>query len=200
MRPSYLLSGLALALALAGTARADPVLASGDTTKPSETIIVTPVSSNVYEIGAAARVDVTYDPNAGPWIKTLVGVDPGPVTNPTPAQLIENLHVVGRAWTDWHQEITTPLWHWLVEGININIPNTTWVFSNEFRTVDFIFPNPLPESTQITISKWFSGPAGTGPQNVVIQQWPTVPEPGTIALLLTGLLAAGLGYIWRRRK
>ena len=155
------------------------------------------------EIGGAPPVDVRYDPDAGPWVKTIINLNP----NARVVTIIENLHVVGPAWTDWHEEIVDPGWRWLL-GSNMDattegtlvIDDLQGILSADGQELDFLFPGtPLPECTMVSIVKkltWL-GEMPT-PGFVTIQQWPTVPEPSTVVMLLCAGLA-GL-YLWRRHR
>jgi hypothetical protein len=75
------------------------------------------------------------------------------------------------------------------------------IISDDGTQVDFYFPDsPLPPCTMITINKQFIFTYATDPpENIVIDQWPTVPEPGTI-VMLAGALLGLLCYAWRKRK
>ena len=156
------------------------------------------------EIGGAPPIDVRYNPDAGPWVKTINNLNPGaPVVT-----IIENLHVVGPTWTDWHQEIVDPFWSWLAgssmdattAGVLV-IDNLEGIMSPDSTKLDFLFPDtPLPECSTVTIVKkltWMGQLPNPG--FVTIQQWPTVPEPSTVVMLLCAGLA-GLLYLWRRHK
>ena len=65
--------------------------------------------------------------------------------------------------------------------------------------MDFLCDTPLPECSTVSIVKqiiWEGG--GQNPGFVTIQEWPTVPEPSTVVMLLCAGLV-GL-YLWRRHK
>jgi hypothetical protein len=145
-------------------------------------------------------IGIILDPNAGPWKKTFLGVGGG--------QLIidEWLGIAGPpAWTDWDELILTPNWIWTAAQVvtpDQGILNGT--ISTKFQPNDFVvfnFNPPEMPGTKLHVTKTLTWSGGLPvPQNatVIVEQWPT-PEPGTIVLLTTGLLALGLGYI-RRRK
>ncbi len=160
--------------------------------------------------------DVYYDPDAGPWIKTLTLLDPAVAG--TIYTLTENLHVGGGpdgtapAWYDYHEEILTPGWTWNPTGPG---GENQWSFSasNWFgiwtyviplgnTKVDWTFNPPLPVCTNLTLTKYliYNGGTGADPNApIIIAEYPTIPEPGTLVLLAT----AGLGlllFAWRRRK
>ena len=160
--------------------------------------------------------DVYYDPDAGPWMKTLTLSQPAGVG--TIYTLTEKLHVGGGpngtapAWTDYHEEIQTPGWTWSPNGPQDEYP---WGFtaSNWFGSavyvipagntkVDWTFTPPLDVCNDITITKYliFNGGDNADPTApVVIAQYPTVPEPGAIVLLFTAGISL-LGLAWRRRS
>ncbi len=193
---------------------------SGDFTKPSPSLPdwFSATQGSVTITTGSGGGGIYLDPNAGPWQKQIVGimVSPLPVTegpiliagdptyNPPP----------GPPWTDWDEQVLTPNWKWgngsqIVitesDGITQHTYNgilKTMQWANDF--VEFDFPAEFPGAS-ITVTKTlvYTGPnPQPGPgnaMNVWIAEFPT-PEPGTIALLTTGLLALGLGCIWRRRN
>ena len=160
--------------------------------------------------------DVYYDPDAGPWHKTLTLTTPAAVG--TIFTLTENLHVGGGplgtapAWTDYHEEILTPGWTWSPNGPTGQYPwgftALNWVGSAVYviplgnTKVDWTFNPPLPVCTDLTITKYlvYNGGAGADPlAPIIIAEYPTVPEPSSIVLLIVGAISA-LAYRWRRRR
>jgi hypothetical protein len=160
--------------------------------------------------GVAGPVGIYLDPGAGPWKKTLIDVINGSLNLIEHIQIsLEPSGLPGPSWTDWDEQIMTPNWGWAAVPVptvglsddgnvtgtistkNINIPN-------DFVEFDF---NPENNPAVLTVTKTlvYTGPGPVpGKATVVVEEYPT-PEPGTIVLLTTGLLALGLGYI-RRRK
>ena len=162
---------------------------------------------NYIEIGGAPPIDVRYDPDAGPWVKTINNL----YVNIQFVTIQETLRVVGPAWTDWHEEIVDPGWVWELEPIppgmyawnpggDLVIDDMNGIVSADGTQVDFLFPDtPLSEGSEVSILKvlLWTGQL-PNPGFVTIQQWPTVPEPSTVVMLLcTGVV--GL-YLWRRHK
>ncbi len=167
----------------------------------------------VVEPDGGGNQDVYYDPDAGPWHKFFT--IPMSVADGQIFTLTEKLHVGGGpldiapAWYDYHEEILTPGWTWNSMGPN-NEPwgftasdwDYSWVYKIPYGNtkVDWTFTPPLPVCTNLTITKYlvYNGPDDPTGQ-IIIAQYPTVPEPGTFVLLAT----AGLGlllFAWRRRK
>jgi hypothetical protein len=205
-------------LVLAFTSVASASMASGDFTKPTDPTLPDWFSATSGEviIDLGGTGGIYLDPNAGPWKKQIVGIGVNPLlihefipiaaapgTIPPPPG--------GPPWTDW-DELIDPLlnpvgWQWaanpaptvtlsddgIVVGIIKSINNP-----NDFVEFDFN-PAEHPGAT-LTISKWivWTGLPAQNPGMVWIDEYPT-PEPSTIVLLISGLLALGLGYI-RRRK
>ena len=139
-------------------------------------------------------IPIFYDPLAGPWQKVL-----GNFVAPLTINEAITIAPGGPNWTDWEEQILTPGWVWaggasltiLGDGTaNVTLPNQ--------QTVKFDFPSQGVGTTLIInkVLQWNGGGNPTMP--VTINEWPTVPEPGTIVLLISGLLALGLGYIRRR--
>ena len=132
-----------------------------------------------WNIGSSAsRIDVTFDPNAGKWIKTLtdhagrtIEADDEPIAgfySTVGFNLFEWLIVDGTIpWTDWHQEILTPGWTWASGEILVTRPDgstetVVGSISNSFgpdaagNVIDFIFNSPLLPGTTLDISKSMS--------------------------------------------
>jgi len=163
--------------------------------------------SSYITIGMSAPIEVSYDPNMGPWKKTFDEIS-------WPFHITENVHISqGVPWTDWDEEILTDGWVWASDQNPPQVELSTQGqiigtvigdISADGQTVVFNFPNPMPPCTTLTITKtlrWAGGdPAPTqGLGSVTIAQYPTIPEPGTLALLLSG--AAALATVaWRRRR
>jgi len=161
---------------------------------------------------------VYLDPNAGPWIKhcwvnngvfnfnewVQIQNDPTYPTQPGPP------------WTDWDEVIKDPSGNWSWQA---TAPTKVDVYTydssnnpvykktvleaanstNTYLEFDFNPPEFPVELLNIQKTLVWSGP-GSAPVGTYVTVWeyPT-PEPATIVLLISGLLALGLGYI-RQRK
>jgi hypothetical protein len=163
-----------------------------------------------WQIGTRDNpVDVILDPNAGPWIKNLVGPDGGPVPAdetcgqitgaPCSYTLTEWIHIAGRgSWTDFHEEVLTPGWN--ISGFMSRADNepisglTNMLMDTDGFThggAVWWFFDPLPPSTVLKFQKtltWVGDPNTPGNLfNGIIQvaQYPT-PEPASAALVALG--------------
>ena len=203
-KTAWCLLAVGVILCLGATrAAAIPVLP----TPGSETGLGTPeeypVSGGTVNVGSAGvPKDIYYSAGAGPWQKTfqLQGL----VGN----QLVINefLHVSqGLSWTDWHEVVIGPTgpagWQWSNPTLSYvtnggGSGNVVGVING--AQVDFFFPAQPPSST-INITKTLTwGGAIAVPGTVRVDQWPTVPEPGTLVLLAMAGLSV-LAYAWRKR-
>jgi hypothetical protein len=118
-----------------------------------------------------AGVDVTFDPQAGPWIKTFAGPDsttaPLNVSEGFEAIVFEFIRVDGDTpWTEWHEEIQTDGWVWsdsvlgLPFGPDIvfltapptNVPIPGLQVTRNGGDLGFTF-DPLPVGSEIVIFK-----------------------------------------------
>jgi hypothetical protein len=190
-------------LAWASTATADIGL-SGDVNQiPGQDQSFDLGGSSFINIGISSPFEIYFDPTKGPWDKTF--------TNFTwPLHITENIHVSqGVAWTDWDEKILTDGWIWAsnpspqVDLTGNTIGQVIGDISADGHTVVFDFSPALQPCTYLTITKtlvWTGGgDPGVVPGPVTIAEWPTVPEPGTLVLLLAGGVALAATE-WRRRK
>ena len=149
-------------------------------------------------------IEISYDPGAGPWIKTLEGLT-APVPESTVFVVHENVLVgPGHPWIDWHEELLTPGWEWQfgditgdqtggsISGLEISFdpavnPNVIWF--------DF---DPILPGTQIEIWKEIHCISPNGCEGpITIAEFPTVPIPAAVWLFGSGLL--GMVGVARRK-
>jgi hypothetical protein len=204
---------LAIALVFAPAAFADSYPASGGNGSSVQSDYSGTSGGWVVESPTGGNQDVYYDPKAGPWIKTLNLGAPAVIGKIYTLQ--ELLHVgngpdgLAPGWTDYHEEIRTPGWTWNPIGpageqwgFNAQgwIGNWTYVIPVGNKQVDWTFNPPLPFCTNLSITKYLVYDGTGDPQApVVVAQYPTIPEPGTLALAAMAVAALGF-WFWRRRK
>jgi len=190
--------GAFLWIAVGGFGEAAPVPASDGTGQSAEASYPGGGSGWVVEDLEGGYQDVYYDPDAGPWIKTL-GAPGGTAVAGGIYQLVEFLHVSAGpdgqapAWTDYHEEIVgSPGWSWAPAGPS----GEPWGFTNTNGSamwyaipagntiVDWGFAPPLPPCTNIQLTKWLQYNGGGDPTApITVAEYPTIPEPGAVILL-----------------
>ena len=167
-------------------------------------------------------ITISADPSAGIWLKTLPLDDlvgPGLVgpTNGAGDLILGLFEAVtigeGPAWRDWHESILTDGWEWVTGaiqgmGVVLSLPLITTDFAAAIpgldssingRDIAFTF-DPLEPGTTIGILKLLEC---TDAQicfedgAIRIAEYPSIPEPTTLALLGLGL--AGLGFSRRKQ-
>jgi MYXO-CTERM domain-containing protein len=143
--------------------------------------------------GAGGPVKVIRDPNGSPWAKDLQGPSGGPFIA-VPGDLFsvsEFLVIDGPLdWADWHEEILSPDWEWVVNAANPadflanGAPAPGLTVSALGSTIDFDF-DPLPPGTLIEIQKTLQYVGDPG----------ATPEPATLGMAAMG----GVALLRRRR-
>ena len=174
-------------------------------------------------IGFPEPYVVSYDPTAGPWIKTLRdGIpanDPDDVFNPLFSDsLIEWIAVgPGHAWSDWHEKILTPDWEFFslifippsilnpdgtdYQGfVDANCGQSNPSCTDPVTEINLFFDPPLQPGSQIHLEKGILFDPPTGGQHigpVLIEQYPTIRTAvggDMIQMETTSILAAGAQY------
>lgn len=145
----------------------------------------------------------------GEYLYEIYGDPPSP-DDPDVSQTITNF--TNRTWTDWHVDIVNG---WIVVGSadvhNVAVPSPAWTVTYNLipgytdRASGF-FAEVVPgQGTHVNkfgkLYVFFSYELDGSGQQVSITQYPTdtsqIPEPASLAGLVTGLAALGIGI---RRK
>ena len=164
-------------------------------------------SENAWTFGTPSLpVALSYGAAAGVWQKQLSGA--GQLDTYQEVNLLEYVKIgANPPWTDWHETICTPGFIWGYDPddtfytINGGAAQTAGIVYNaDYTTLTFNFSAPLPVNTVILFHKelQYMG-ADTFDNNataVVVDEFASVPEPATWALMGIGL--AGLAF--RRRR
>jgi hypothetical protein len=161
---------------------------------------------STVDIGSAGNpVGIYLDPNAGPWQKTLANFV-APLTINEAIKIMADPKTIpplpgGPPWSDWEEQILSDGWVWAGGGSLSILGDGTYngTLSADQKTIEFDFPAQVPGTTLVInkVLQWNGGVGSNPIMPVVVNEYPT-PEPGTIVLLISGLLALGLGYIRRR--
>jgi hypothetical protein len=196
MRYLVIFSSVFLVLACASVATAQPPGISNAQTTPSWRETIDVGGGGTVDIGSVGNpIGIYLDPNAGPWQKTFANFV-------APLTINEAIKIAagGPNWDDWEEQILSPGWVWAGGGSVSILGDGTYngTLSIDQKTLEFDFPSQGVGTTLVfnKVLQWNGG--GNPIMPVIVNEWPT-PEPGTIVLLASGLLALGLGYI-RRRK
>ena len=167
------------------------------------------LSETAWTFGTAGLpIVITQNPNAGVWEKVLSGA--GQLDTFQEVNLREFIRVGAgsQQFSDWHETVTTPNFEWGFDAddtfytINGGAQQFSGIsFSPDFTSVSFTFPTLEPPGTVIFIHKELeyigSDTFDNNLNAITVDEYPTVPEPSTLALL--GLGALGV-LVSRRRK
>jgi hypothetical protein len=169
-----------------------------DPTSPSET---------AWILGTAGLpFTISYNPGAGVWEKDLSGA--GPLDLYQEVNLLEYVKVgAGQQWTDWHETVLTTNFIWGYDAddtfytIDGGAAQTAGIVYNADHTVvTFNFSPDIAANSVIMIHKELQYMGADTFDNdttaVVINEFPSIPEPSTLALMGVGLA----GLVLRRRR
>ena len=201
---SILAAAFGAAILAAATASPAVAIPASGGPGPSTMTDVTPVVNTDGSIEWIVEETVEYDPDAGPWIKTLLAPN-ADVTAQTVLLFSETITIGGVVpWTDWH-EILPDGFEW-VGGVvclgpcNPDDPPVGGEVSVDGGTIVFEF-DPVESGTDIFISKEFRFTAtGTAVFPIQVHEFPTVEvaEPASLAIVCAGLLV--IAATRRRRE
>ncbi len=174
---------------------------------------------NGVHVGSEANpIKIEIVPDGDPWLKVFTvdvgtgGIGPGLVI-----PVSEHFQIFPPAdgglplpLTDWHEEVHTPYWTWLGGTLTIGsdppIDGVTGGPQGAATNIWFDLPmgvTPGPDNPiDVFIHKelvYQGPPASTAPVVIEVSEYPTVPEPATMAMLAMGGAAMMLGGTRRRR-
>lgn len=169
-------------LAWASVATAQNIGLSGEQTTLGWSETIDAGGFDYVNIGSSGNpVPIYYDPKAGPWQKTFTNFL-APLTINEAIQIAPG----GPNWTNWEEQILDdPGWVW-ASGATLSIlggQTYNGQLSLDQQTVEFHFLSQGVGATLIInkVLQW-NGSPNARPATVIVNEWPTVPEPGTLAL------------------
>lgn len=182
------------------------------------------------------QMDLIVDPQAGPMEKHFQSPFDAPGENimldaeqPLPLPMWEDFLILpvpgtpGVSVTDWHEEILTPGWEWVIP--EVTIPEVSVITRNgapwPWSPIPMDPPDPskfwaafppIPPHDVLDVHKallWVGTPGnriwgdnalddGTDFDEsfIAVREYPTIPEPTSLALVCLAVLGA---VLWRRR-
>ena len=152
-------------------------------------------------------VSISFNSAAGVWQQRVSG--DGSFSHNQEVDLIDYVKIGnGSPWIDWHETIDTPNFVWSTDAddayytINGGAPRYSGItYSPDHTSVNITLPTALPVGDQIVLHDeiQYTGSACFNNNSVpiVLNQFVTVPEPVSLAVLGLG---AVLALIPRRRK
>lgn len=152
-----------------------------------------------FEVGTTdERIDLTFDPTFGPWIKQLSDT---PAATVGTVWTIQEHYVLNgdMNWTNWNEQLLTNGWNWINGTIQMNGQTISGLTTNMEAAaeglISFTF-DALAPGTTIDIVKQIQwvGTAGVsvwpGIALIQVQEWSNgeqpIPEPATLSLIALG--------------
>jgi len=187
---------LVLAFATGSTVHAVAVVAGSGAGTPTTTMHdfipgLDGTGGWVVEAVPDMPIEVAADADAPPWEKIFSGF---PAIGPGLGFSIHEFLIVAPgspAWTDWHEDIVTPGWHWAAGGmVMVGGPTgTSYPLGGGGTPSVWAFFPPAPPGTVIEIWKDIVCGAPDGcAGSITILEHPTVPLPPAAWLLAPALL------------